>query len=112
MDSHVPRSSSSAAQPSGSPRRRWYATSAAAKNLSVAVLHGSLDRSFLGIPGVSPRLSRAGFERALALGAEGDYTLIPGAVHGIAVRAPGLGLVPLPRARRWVELVAAELERR
>ena len=76
-----------------------------------SVLHGSLDRPFLGIPGVSPRLSRAGFERALALGAEGDYTLIPGAVHGIAVRPLGLGLVPLPRAKRWVELVAEELER-
>ncbi len=76
-----------------------------------AVLHGSLDRPFLGIPGVSPRLSRAGFERALALGASGDYTLIPGAVHGIAVRPLGLGLVPLPRAKRWVELVAEELER-
>jgi len=76
-----------------------------------AVLHGSLDRPFFGIPGVSPRLSRAGFERALALGAEGDYTLIPGAVHGIAVRPLGLGLVPLPRAKRWVELVAEELER-
>ena len=76
-----------------------------------AVLHGSLDRPLVGIPGVSPRLSRTGFERALALGATGDYTLIPGAVHGIAVRAPGLGLVPLPRAKRWVELVAAELSR-
>lgn len=76
-----------------------------------SVLHGSLDRPFLGIPGVSPRLSRAGFERALALGASGDYTLIPGAVHGIAVRPLGLGPVPLPRAKRWVELVAEELER-
>jgi hypothetical protein len=75
------------------------------------VIHGLLDRPFVGIPGVSPRLSRAGFERALALGAQGDYTLISGAVHGIAVRAPGLGLVPLPRAKRWAELVAVELER-
>jgi pimeloyl-ACP methyl ester carboxylesterase len=76
-----------------------------------AVIHGSLDRALPGIPGVSPRLSRAGFERARALGVEGDYTLIPGAVHGIALRPLGLGLVPLPRARRWAELVGAELER-
>jgi hypothetical protein len=75
------------------------------------VIHCSLDRPFFGILGVSPRLSRAGFERALAFGAEGDYTLIPRAVHGIAVRPLGLGLVPLPRAKRWVELVAAEFER-
>jgi pimeloyl-ACP methyl ester carboxylesterase len=77
-----------------------------------SVFHGSLDRPFLGIPGVSPRLSRAGFERVLALGVEGDYALIPGAVHGVAVRAPGFGLVPLPRAKRWAELVAEELARR
>lgn len=74
-----------------------------------SVIHGSLDRYFPGIPGVSPRHSRAGFERARALGVEGDYTLIPGAVHGIAVRPLGLGLVPLPRAKRWVELVEAEI---
>ncbi len=76
-----------------------------------SVFHGSLDLPFFGIPGVSPRLSRAGFERARALGVEGDYTLVPGAIHGIALRPPGLGLVPLPRAKRWVELVAAELGR-
>ncbi|HEY5160708.1 MAG TPA: alpha/beta fold hydrolase [Gaiellaceae bacterium] len=77
----------------------------------LAVLHGSLDRALPGIPGVSPRLSRAGFERARALGVEGDYTLIPGALHGVALRPLGLGLVPLPRARRWAELLASELER-
>jgi len=74
-----------------------------------SVFHGTLDRYLPGIPGVSPRLSRTGFERARALGVEGDYTLIPGAVHGIAVRPFGLGLVPLPRAKRWVELVAREI---
>ena len=51
------------------------------------VLHGSLDRWLPGIPGVSPASSRRGFERARALGVEGDYTLIPGAVHGVALRA-------------------------
>ncbi|MGD0272809.1 MAG: hypothetical protein ABSB96_03665 [Gaiellaceae bacterium] len=76
-----------------------------------SVIHGTLDRPLPGIPGVSPRHSRAGFERARALDVEGDYTLIPGAVHGIALHPPGLGLVPLPRARRWVELVAVELNR-
>ena len=77
----------------------------------LAVIHGSLDRALPGIPGVSPRLSRAGFERARTVGARGDYTLIPGAVHGIAVRPLGLGLIPLPRAKRWAELVGAEIER-
>jgi pimeloyl-ACP methyl ester carboxylesterase len=75
------------------------------------VLHGSLDRWLPGIPGVSPSLSRRGFDRALALGASGEYTLIPGAVHGVALRAHWGRPVPLPRARTWERLVAEELER-
>lgn len=75
------------------------------------VLHGALDRWLPGIPGVSPTLSRRGFERALALGAVGDYTLIPGAVHGVALRAHWGRPVPLPRAGTWARLVADELER-
>jgi pimeloyl-ACP methyl ester carboxylesterase len=74
-----------------------------------AVLHGSLDRWLPGIPGVSPTSSRRGYERARALGVTGDYTLIPGALHGIAFRAGGTAL-PLPRARTWERLVGEELE--
>jgi pimeloyl-ACP methyl ester carboxylesterase len=75
------------------------------------VLHGSLDRWLPGIPGVSPTISRRGFERARYLGVEGSYRVIPGAVHGIALRTPSGRLVPLPRAARWAELVAAEIAR-
>jgi pimeloyl-ACP methyl ester carboxylesterase len=75
-----------------------------------AVFHGSLDRWLPGIPGVSPKASRRGFERARALGVTGDYTLIPGALHGLAFRAGGKTL-PLPRARTWVALVGSELAR-
>jgi pimeloyl-ACP methyl ester carboxylesterase len=74
------------------------------------VLHGSLDRYLPGIPGVSAAASRRGFDRALALGAEGSYTLIRGGVHGVALRAPGGGTFPLPRAGVWLRLVAAQLE--
>jgi len=77
----------------------------------LVVVHGGLDRWLPGIPGVSPSSSRRGFERALAAGAEGTYTTIPGALHGIAVRAPGDGVLPLPRAGRWAELVGDELRR-
>ena len=73
------------------------------------VLHGSLDRWLPGIPGVSPASSRRGFERARALGADGDYTLIPGAIHGVALRAHWGRAVPLLRAGAWAGLVADEL---
>jgi pimeloyl-ACP methyl ester carboxylesterase len=75
------------------------------------VIHGALDHALPGIPGVSPSSSRRGFERALAAGAEGTYTTIPGAVHGLAVRSPGGGIVRLPRAYRWAELVRDALGR-
>lgn len=74
------------------------------------VLHGSLDRWLPGIPGVSPAASRHGFERARALGVPGSYTLIPGAVHGIALRAYRGRLLPLPRAHEWLRRVAAQVE--
>jgi pimeloyl-ACP methyl ester carboxylesterase len=77
----------------------------------LVVIHGALDRWLPGIPGVSPSSSRRGFERAIAAGADGSYTTIPGAVHGTALRTPGGVVVPLPRARRWASLVRAELER-
>jgi pimeloyl-ACP methyl ester carboxylesterase len=75
----------------------------------LAVLHGSFDRWLPGIPGVSPESSRRGFERARALGVEGDYTVIAGALHGVAVRAHRGRPFPLPRAREWARLVASEL---
>ena len=77
----------------------------------LAVFHGSLDRSVPGIPGVSPASSRRGFDRARALGVEGEYTVIPGALHGIALRAHWGRPVPLPRARAWAQHVASEVAR-
>jgi hypothetical protein len=73
------------------------------------VLHGSLDRWLPGIPGVSPASSRRGFERARALGVAGRYEVIPGALHGIALRAHWGRPVPLPRAGAWERHVAAQL---
>ncbi len=76
------------------------------------VLHGALDRRLPGIPGVSPSISRRGFERARRLGVEGTYTLIPGAVHGLALRSRRRQrLVALPRAGRWNELAAEHVAR-
>jgi dienelactone hydrolase len=83
----------------------------ALKGKRLRVIHGSLDRALPGIPGVSPESSRAGFERALLAGAHGDYTLLRGAVHGLALRAPWGRPVPLPRADDWARLVAEEVSR-
>lgn len=69
------------------------------------VFHGSLDRYLPGIPGVSPASSRAGYERLLRAGATGSYTLIPGAIHAIAFRAPWGSVVPVPHAPRWAHHV-------
>jgi pimeloyl-ACP methyl ester carboxylesterase len=77
----------------------------------LAIIHGTLDRWLPGIPGVSTASSRRGYERARAAGIEGSYTLVSGGLHGLAVRAPWGGTVRLPRALRFSELVAAELER-
>ena len=77
----------------------------------LTVFHGALDRWLPGIPGVSAGHSRRGFERAHARGADGRYVLIRGGVHGIAIRSPWGGLVALPRAERWAELVEEELRR-
>jgi dienelactone hydrolase len=73
------------------------------------VIHGSLDRYLPGIPGVSATSSKRGFDRAVEEGVEGTYTLIPGAVHGVALRAPWGDLVPLPRAAKWLRLVTDEI---
>lgn len=76
----------------------------------LTVVHGSLDRALPGVPGVSPSLSRRGYERALAAGAHGDYVSLRGGLHGVALRSPR-GLVPLPRARAYEAVLLAELRR-
>jgi len=75
------------------------------------VIHGSLDRWLPGIPGVSAASSRRGYERARSLGVEGEYSLVPGALHGVALRAGHDHLIPLPRAGAWARHVATELDR-
>ena len=77
----------------------------------LTVFHGALDRWLPGIPGVSASHSKKGFDRARERGAEGSYALIPGALHGIALRSPWGKLLRLPKAERWAELVEAELRR-
>lgn len=77
----------------------------------VELVQGSLDGWLPGIPGISPRSSRAGHARIRAAGVDATYTLLRGAVHPIALRAPWGGLVPAPRAGAWVRHVAEALRR-
>lgn len=75
------------------------------RDVDFTVIHGSFDRYLPGIPGVNPASSRAGFDRIIRLGGRGSYTLLPGGVHPIALRAPW-GLVAMPKAAGWVDSVS------
>lgn len=77
----------------------------------LAIFHGALDSPLPGIPGVTAKSSRHAYERAMARGIDASYTLIRGALHGVAVRSPFGSTIPLPRARAWLEHVATEVER-
>lgn len=79
----------------------------AMRDREIAIFHGTLDRHLPGIPGVSPDSSRRGFERLLALGAHGTYTMIPGAIHPIGLRTPWGSLIPMPRAAEWARRVGS-----
>ena len=77
----------------------------------LTVIHGSLDRNLPFLPGVSPELSRRGYERALAAGAEAaGYHLVPGGLHAVALRGRR-GVVPLPRAQAYARLVESALRK-
>ena len=75
------------------------------------VLHGALDRWLPGIPGVSPAISRRGFDRARRLGIDGSYTVIPGGLHGVALRRRSGHLFALPRSERWAALASGAIAR-
>ena len=75
------------------------------------VVHGAWDRWLPLVPGVSARHSRSGFERALAAGAHGTYTLIPRGLHGVALRTGGGSLLTLPRATAWLDPISDAIER-
>ncbi len=73
------------------------------------LLHGTLDGRPSGMPGIPSASSEWAAARAQELGVDVEYTAVTGGVHGLALRAPWGGLLPLPRARRWARLVADEL---
>jgi dienelactone hydrolase len=77
----------------------------------LAIVHGTLDGPLPGVPGVTAKSSRQAYERAVAQGIDASYTLVPGGLHGTAIRSPWGRTVSLPRAGAWLDAVGAELER-
>lgn len=75
------------------------------------IAHGTLDGRGPLLPGIDPQVSEWAARRARELGVDVERTVIRGAVHGIAVRAPWSGLVPLPRAGAWTRIVRHEVDR-
>ena len=75
----------------------------------VTIIHGSID-GIPGIPGVRASHSRRGATRLRDAGADVEYRLIRGGVHGTAIRPRGRA-VTLPRAGAWRSAVADALGR-
>lgn len=77
----------------------------------LAVVHGSFDARLPGIPGVNPSMSLAAAERASALGVDVERRVAQGGFHAVALRRRNGGPFALPRANRYRDFVAAQLER-
>jgi dienelactone hydrolase len=77
----------------------------------LAVIHGSLDAPFPGVPGVKPSMSSAAAERARELGADVVRRVLPGGFHAVALRGRRGRPVAMPRAAAYADFVGRELER-
>ena len=76
----------------------------------LAIAHGSLDAPLPLIPGVKPSMSLAAAERARALGVEVEREVVPRGFHAVALRRRGGGLLALPGAGHYAEIVGDQLE--
>ncbi len=77
----------------------------------LAIAHGALDAPLPLIPGVKPAMSEAAAERARALGIEVEREVVSGGFHAVALRRRGGGMLALPGAARYAEIVGDQLER-
>jgi len=76
----------------------------------LAIVHGSMDAPFPGIPGVKPSMSAEAAERARALGVEVERAVVRG-FHAVALRRRNGAPVPVPGARSYLRFAEVELER-
>jgi predicted esterase len=77
----------------------------------LAIVHGSLDASLPLIPGVKPSMSLAAADRAQALGVEVEREVVSRGFHAIALRRRNGGMLALPGAGCYAEIVGDQLER-
>ena len=77
----------------------------------LAIAHGALDAPLPLIPGVKPSMSQAAAERARALGVEVEREVVPFGFHAVALRRRDGGLLALPGAERYADVVGDQLER-
>jgi dienelactone hydrolase len=77
----------------------------------LAIAHGALDAPLPLIPGVKPSLSHAAADRARALGVEVERRVVSRGFHAIALRRRNGGMLALPGAERYAEIVGDQLER-
>ena len=77
----------------------------------LAIAHGALDAPLPLIPGVNPSMSLAAAERARALGVEVEREVVSRGFHAVALRRRDGGMLALPGATRYAEIVGDQLER-
>jgi pimeloyl-ACP methyl ester carboxylesterase len=77
----------------------------------LAIAHGALDAPLPLIPGVKPSMSQAAAERARALGVDVEREIVPRGFHALALRRGNGGMLALPGAGRYAEIVGDQLER-
>ena len=77
----------------------------------LAIAHGALDAPLPLIPGVKPSMSQAAAERARAFGIEVERRVVPFGFHAVALRRRDGGLLALPGAGRYADVVGDQLER-
>jgi len=77
----------------------------------LTIAHGALDAPLPLIPGVKPSMSLAAAERARALGVEVEREIVSRGFHAIALRRRDGGMLALPGAERYAEIVGGQLER-
>jgi pimeloyl-ACP methyl ester carboxylesterase len=77
----------------------------------LTIAHGAFDAPLPLIPGVQPSMSLAAADRARKLGVEVEREIVSRGFHAIALRRRGGGMLALPGAERYAEIVGGQLER-